>query len=57
MAKLPRRQFRYFWRSLKGRGFWVTAKGMDVFQGRTLREATVKMVRTLPEYQDCTVMD
>lgn len=50
--KLPRRSFRYFWRSLKGKGFWVTAKGMAVFQGRTLREATISMVRTLPEYAE-----
>jgi hypothetical protein len=55
--KLPRRQFRYFWRSLKGKGFWLTAKDMPVFYGKTLREATIAMVRTLPEYQDCTVMD
>lgn len=54
---LPRRRFQYKWRSLKGKGFWLTAKGMPVFQGKTLREATIKMVRSLPEYADCTVMD
>lgn len=54
---LPRRRFQYKWRSLKGKGFWLTAKGMPVFQGKTLREATVKMVRALPECMDCTVLD
>ena len=54
---LPRRTFRIFWRSLKGHGVWLTAKGMPVFEGKTLREATVKLVRTLPEYVDCAVMD
>ena len=48
---------RLSWRSLKGKGFWLTAKGMGMFYGRTLREATLNMMRSLPEYQDCTVMD
>lgn len=52
---LPHRRFRYFWRSKKGMGFWVTAKGMAVFQGRTLREATIRMVASLPEYQEMDV--
>ena len=54
---LPRRRFRYTWRSLKGVGFWVTAKDLPVFYGKTLREATIKMVRHLPEYSDCVVQD
>lgn len=40
---LPDRRFRFFWRSLKGRGFWVTAKDFPVFEGRTLAEATLRL--------------
>jgi hypothetical protein len=54
---LPGRRFRYTWRSLKGKGFWLTASKMPVFYGKTLREATVAMLRSLPEYADCTVLD
>jgi hypothetical protein len=37
------RRFRFYWRSLKGVGFWVTAKGAPVFGGKTLPEATLKL--------------
>ena len=50
------RRLRLFWRSKKGQAFFVTAKDLPVYQGRTLREATLKLVAQLPEYADCEVV-